>query len=145
MSEAVILAGGQGEQWSMGPNRVRVLARRDGYAFVEGEFPAGVPGPPLHRHDWDEAFYVLDGKLAVTVGGGVSIAWPGDFVLVPGGVAHTFEAHGDGEARFLAHFSAARGLEYIEALAAAFPADGPPDSGLLAEARERFGVELVDG
>ena len=30
---------------------------------IEVEVPARWPGPPLHRHDFDEAFYVLEGEL----------------------------------------------------------------------------------
>lgn len=32
--------------------------------------PAGAGGPPLHKHDFDEAFYVLDGELTFQVGSG---------------------------------------------------------------------------
>ena len=32
-------------------------------SIVESTMPAGAPGPPLHSHAFDEAFYVLDGEL----------------------------------------------------------------------------------
>ncbi len=143
MGDAVVLAGGQGEQFEMGPSTVRVLAEREGYALAEGTFAAKSPGPPRHRHDWDEAFYVLDGKLAITVGDEVLIAWPGDFVLAPAGTRHTFAPHGDEPARFLAMFGTRRGLTYVRELAAAFPDQGPPDEDAIAATHARYGVEVV--
>lgn len=143
MGEPVILASGQGEEIAMGPNAVRVLAETAGWAMAEGSFATGAAGPPRHRHEWDEAFYVLSGKLAVTVGDGATIAWPGDFVLVPGGTPHTFAAHGGEDARFLEFFGTGEGLAYIRELAAAFPADGPPDAAAMAEVHGRYGVEVV--
>jgi quercetin dioxygenase-like cupin family protein len=35
---------------------------------VESTLPAGAPGPPLHTHAFDEAFYVLDGELTFQLG-----------------------------------------------------------------------------
>ena len=32
-------------------------------AVIESVMPAGTAGPPLHKHDFDEAFYVLEGEL----------------------------------------------------------------------------------
>ncbi len=116
MTEPVILASGQGEEFAMGPHVVRILAEQPGYALAEGEFAAGARGPPRHRHDWDEAFYVLSGKLAVTVGDGRTIAWPGDFVLAPAGVLHTFAADS--------------------------PAEGSPDAEAVAEVHRSYGVEV---
>ena len=34
-------------------------------SIVENTMPARAPGPPLHSHGFDEAFYVLDGELTV--------------------------------------------------------------------------------
>jgi hypothetical protein len=36
---------------------------------VESVMPAGAAGPALHRHDFDEAFSVLDGELTFYLGG----------------------------------------------------------------------------
>ena len=52
--------------------QTRVLVRGEetgGHvAFVENTVPAGWEGPPLHHHDFDEAFYVLEGELTFQVG-----------------------------------------------------------------------------
>ena len=36
--------------------------------IVELNVPPGWAGPPLHHHDFDEAFYVLDGELTFQLG-----------------------------------------------------------------------------
>jgi mannose-6-phosphate isomerase-like protein (cupin superfamily) len=46
---------------------------------------------PLHvHHDADETWYVLDGEITIFVGEARLKAGPGDFILGPKGVAHTF-------------------------------------------------------
>lgn len=45
---------------------------------------------PLHRHEEDEAWYVLDGTLRVRVGDEEVEATRGGAVVVPGGTPHTF-------------------------------------------------------
>lgn len=45
---------------------------------------------PLHKHSEDEAWYVLEGMLAVRVGEHVHQISAGGAVIVPGGTAHTF-------------------------------------------------------
>lgn len=45
---------------------------------------------PLHRHDEDEAWYVLDGALCIRIGDHHSQIAAGGAVIVPGGVAHTY-------------------------------------------------------
>jgi mannose-6-phosphate isomerase-like protein (cupin superfamily) len=45
---------------------------------------------PLHEHQEDEAWYVLEGTLAVRAGEQVHQIPAGGAVVVPGGTAHTF-------------------------------------------------------
>ena len=45
---------------------------------------------PLHAHPEDEAWYVLEGTLAVRAGEHVHQVSAGGAVIVPGGTAHTF-------------------------------------------------------
>ena len=60
------------------------------FTFIEWQAPAGF-GPPRHIHDRDdEAFYVLDGSMTLECGESTWQAGPGDFVLLPRGVAHAF-------------------------------------------------------
>jgi Cupin domain len=56
---------------------------------------------PLHAHPEDEAWYVLEGTLAVRVGEDVHQVSAGGAVIVPGGTAHTFWNPRTGLARYL--------------------------------------------
>jgi len=124
------------EEFWLGPNRVRVLARRTGYGFAEGTFVPG-PGPASHRHSWDEGFYVLSGSLRVTIDDHESILRPGDFGLAVGGSFHTFEA--TEPSVFFATFSDVSALDYLEQMGALLAGDAPAHEG-LKELHRSFGV-----
>lgn len=67
----------------------------------------GGAAPPLHIHtDADETWYVIDGKMTIYVGDERFEAGPGDFVLGPKGVPHTYLVRSD-RAEFLATFTPA--------------------------------------
>jgi len=57
-------------------------------------------GPPPHFHDWDEAYYMLDGRLEITADGETRTLLPGEFVHIPHGVVHSFRA-AQGGAKFV--------------------------------------------
>jgi quercetin dioxygenase-like cupin family protein len=59
-------------------------------AIVESVIPAGAKGPPLHRHDFDETFYIAEGEVTFQVQERVFTAKAGEVVHAPGGVAHTW-------------------------------------------------------
>lgn len=75
----------------MADNPPKVLLRSEesgGYlAVVE---LTGEGRPPLHRHDFDETFYVLEGELTFRLGGGVFTRSAGELAFAPRGVAHTY-------------------------------------------------------
>ena len=71
------------------------------FALVENTVPAGFGGPPLHHHDFDEAFYVLEGELVFQVEDAVIVKRAGEFAFAPRNVAHTFANHSDAPARYL--------------------------------------------
>lgn len=73
----------------------------DEVAVVVNTVPAHWPGPPLHHHDFDEAFYVLDGELTFQLGDGVHTARPSALAFAPRGVRHTLANHSDAPARYL--------------------------------------------
>ncbi|MBS1877997.1 MAG: cupin domain-containing protein [Actinobacteria bacterium] len=70
-------------------------------AVMENSAPPRWEGPPLHRHDFDEGFYVLTGELTFQLGGELSTAEPGDFVFAPRGAIHTLANRGEDPARYL--------------------------------------------
>ncbi|WP_328989771.1 cupin domain-containing protein [Kribbella sp. NBC_01245] len=55
--------------------------------------------PHLHR-EFEESFFVLDGRFTFTVGDEAIVADPGTYILVPRETAHTITA-AEGGGRFL--------------------------------------------
>ena len=70
-------------------------------SIVDNTVPANWPGPFLHRHDFDEAFYVLEGELTFQVEDELITKRAGELAFAPRGVAHTLANHSDGRARYL--------------------------------------------
>jgi mannose-6-phosphate isomerase-like protein (cupin superfamily) len=96
--------------------------------------PAGDPGGPLlHKHLFDEAFYVLEGEYTFQVGERLVEASTGSFVYIPGGTTHTFRHSGNGDGRMLTVCSPGG----IEAMFMA------PDAESRAAAERKLGVENV--
>jgi mannose-6-phosphate isomerase-like protein (cupin superfamily) len=96
--------------------------------------PAGDPGGPmLHKHLFDEAFYVLEGEYTFQVGERLVKASTGTFVYIPGGTIHTFRHSGAGDGRMLTVCSPGG----IEAMFIA------PDAETRAAAERELGVENV--
>src|SRR3954451_1618489 len=69
-------------------------------SIVEVRLPPRWDGPPLHHHDFDEAFYVLDGELTFLVGA-LHTATAGTATFAPRGVDHTLANCADAPARYL--------------------------------------------
>jgi mannose-6-phosphate isomerase-like protein (cupin superfamily) len=84
-------------------SEIRLRSEQTGgrVGIVEVTVPAGWPGPPLHHHDFDEAFYVRDGALTFQVGDGRRLAGPGTLAFAPRGSHHTLANLGDVPARYL--------------------------------------------
>ena len=70
-------------------------------SVVDNTVPANWPGPYLHRHDFDEAFYVLEGELTFQVEDAVVTKRAGELAFAPRGVAHTLANHSDAPARYV--------------------------------------------
>src|SRR4051794_10615953 len=73
----------------------------DRVGIVEVTVPAGWPGPPLHHHAFDEAFYVLEGELAFQLGDELATAGPGSLTFAASGSHHTLANRGTAPARYL--------------------------------------------
>lgn len=114
------------------------------YELFDIEAPAG-SGIPPHRHDWAEAYYVLEGTLDVVVGARTYRMGPGDTVTVPPRAAHTFTASAPG-CRFLAFSLGDRAGQLFADLDLEVP-DGPLERAVpvVLAVAERHGVTfLVD-
>jgi quercetin dioxygenase-like cupin family protein len=95
-------------------------------SIIENVLPAGWEGPPLHRHDFDEAFYVLEGELTLQLRGEVGPAGPGTVAFAPRGVPHTLANSGDTPARYLLVCTPAGFERYFDRLAAEQAGVEPP-------------------
>ena len=63
--------------------------------------PAHTAGPFLHKHDFDEAFYVLEGELVFQVEDAAGHQARGRDRLRPARRAHTFTNQSDQPARYV--------------------------------------------
>jgi quercetin dioxygenase-like cupin family protein len=72
---------------------IKILVRgeqNDGrVGIVESVMDAGAAGPPLHVHDFDEAFYVVEGELTFQLGEMLMTARAGEIAFAPGSTPHT--------------------------------------------------------
>lgn len=89
----------------MSPATTTILLRSEetsgAISVIENTLEAGAPGPPLHHHDFDEAFYILEGELTFQVEDEILTAGPGELAFAPRGVAHTLANRSDAPARYL--------------------------------------------
>jgi quercetin dioxygenase-like cupin family protein len=99
--------GGSDAPTAHGPSEVLLRGEETGgvISLVERTLPARSAGPPLHRHDFDETFYVIDGELRVQVRDQLITARAGEVAFAPRDVAHTLANHSDQAARFLIAFT----------------------------------------
>jgi quercetin dioxygenase-like cupin family protein len=71
------------------------------YCLVECVVPVGAGAPPNHHAGETEAFYILEGQVGFMIQGEDRLAKAGDFVPIPDGAVHAFQAVGDTPARLL--------------------------------------------
>jgi quercetin dioxygenase-like cupin family protein len=87
-------------------------------------------GPPLHKHDFDEVFYMLEGELIFQVGEELVTKGPGELSFAPRNVPHALANHSDAPARYVLVCTPA-GFERHWARAAAEAAGVEPPSWAL--------------
>ena len=140
-------AAGEGKSLRLGGNRLEIKAAGEhtggAFAVLEYRMAGHTPGPPPHlRRRTGEAFHVLEGEPTFHLDDRSVEAGPGDFVLVPRGVAHTFENAWGSEARFLEVAAPGTFAGYFEELlAATMPtAGGPPDPATMAALWDKYDI-----
>jgi mannose-6-phosphate isomerase-like protein (cupin superfamily) len=143
----VVTPPGGGEQLAVRGSRLlfKAGAATTGGAFSlhERHIPAGGRRPPAHVHpDRAEAFWVLDGEAEFELDGEVVRAGAGSFVLVPGGVAHTFGASADSAARVLVLHAPALD-SYFRELAALWASAEPPERDAELALMRKHGMRPV--
>ena len=98
-------------------------------------------GPPPHSHDWDEAFFILEGTIEFENGDETTVGLPGTLVHVPAGTVHSFR-YGAGGGRMLEITSpGGTATQMFAAVDKATPS-GPPDIPKLVEVLRENGVTI---
>ena len=108
----------------------QVLLSSEPAGIVELSIPGPWNGPRLHHHDFDEAFYVLEGELTFQLGEELATAGPGSLTFAPRGSVHTFANLTDRPARYLLVITPG-GFERMFARIAARRAGREPDADAL--------------
>lgn len=82
---------GQESHYVMGETLRPLLTNAMGSA-IEIFDTKGVPGggPPPHKHQWEEIYVVLSGRMDVLVDGQTKHLGPGDFAHVPANTPHGY-------------------------------------------------------
>jgi quercetin dioxygenase-like cupin family protein len=108
----------------------RVLIRSEqtnGHVSVIETEPGPGAGPTLHHHDFDEAFYVIEGELTFQLRDEFVTARPGEVVFAPRGVPHTFANLTAAPARQLIVCTPAGFERYFARMAAEQQGTDPPE------------------
>jgi len=93
--KSIVLGPGEGRIYDMGG--MRSLFKADGretaskYSISEWWLAPHSQGPGAHKHEEDDVFFVIEGTMSFLLGRRWVDASKGSFVLVPGGMKHTFE------------------------------------------------------
>ncbi|HEY6542023.1 MAG TPA: cupin domain-containing protein [Ktedonobacteraceae bacterium] len=112
----------------------------DAFSLVEHPIAPGTLVPPHTHSREDEYSYVLEGEVGAKIGDQEFLATPGDLIVKPRGVSHTFWNPGPQPARLL-EFIAPAGFEsYFEEMASVLNAGGPPDQEQIASIAEKYGL-----
>jgi quercetin dioxygenase-like cupin family protein len=141
----IVLQPGEGHDLDLRGNLASfkaVAATTSGrFSLMERMVPAGGRTPPPHVHvDCVEAFYVLSGELEFRLDDARELGVGGSFVLVPGGVAHTFANVGTSEARVLILHAPAMDA-YFEELSSLWRGAEPPSAEAEHDLMRRHGME----
>lgn len=100
-------------------------------------------GPPPHRHDWDESFYVLKGLIEFVCDGQAVTCTPGTLVHVPRGTVHGFRYGAGGGQMLEITGPGALAAQMFTAVDREIPT-GPSDIPKVLEVLGRNGVTVPD-
>lgn len=115
------------------------------FTLIDMYVPPG-GGPPMHRHDYEETFVILDGRLDLTFRGIIQVAGAGTAVNVPANAPHQFRNSSDAPARLLCISAPPGQDEFFAAIGDRVPGrtSPPPRLGQAARAaRIAKAIELA--
>ena len=140
---------GDGPAFSYAGNPMHILAGHSGqppgFAAMEIAIPARFAGPVPHAHDeFDEAIYVLSGRLLVAGEDEPQEAVPGSMFVAPRGYRHGFSNPSGEEARVLGLWAPPEpALAFMRDIGAALTPDTPPDPDRMREIYARHASRLL--
>jgi mannose-6-phosphate isomerase-like protein (cupin superfamily) len=143
MSQTLLLRGpGEGTAIAAGPTvtTIKVAGRHSEgrIGVVEFELQPGFAGPPEHVHKQvNHVWYVLAGRIAVTVGEAKGELEAGACAFVPCGTPHSLGNPGRDVARVLEVDSPLTLDRYFEELGEAFPVGSVIDPTIVASIQAR--------
>lgn len=125
------------------PTRVIETAEKTNGAFgvIENVMPSGFASPYHTHHLEDEAFYVVEGQIAVLCGSDWTFAGPGTYVFGPREIPHGFRVVGDTPARMLLLCAPAGFAQFVVDLSEKAPA--PPDVAKLMAVAAKYKVDIL--
>lgn len=98
-------------------------------------------GPPPHSHPWDEAFYVIKGRIVFGFDDEEGIASPGTLVHLPAGTTHWFR-FGKGGGEMVSMTSREGASRLFTDIDSEIPSDAP-DLGKLMDIATRHELKVV--
>ncbi|HEY1910513.1 MAG TPA: cupin domain-containing protein [Vicinamibacterales bacterium] len=108
------------------------------------DMPPGLASPYHVHHNEDEAFYVLEGELAVVVDGKWLTAGPGTYVYGPRNLAHGFKVVGTKPARMLLLCAPAGFERFVRDLRMPLDAvPAPPDVEQLVATAAKYNIDIL--
>jgi len=144
MAATIVKAGDRAPLNVLGmPLRMLCEAKETGgaWSLFEEEVSFGM-GPPAHRHDWDEAYYILKGEVDFEIDGEPVRSAAGDFNYLPRNTVHGFKGASAEPARVLIFAAPAHGSEFFRELneeVRSLPEDGSKIPGIGA----RHGIHFM--
>jgi quercetin dioxygenase-like cupin family protein len=140
---------GEGPAFPYAGQRVHILAghggQPPGLAAMEITVPPHFAGPIPHAHDgFDEAIYVLSGRLLVFGDGGPQDTLPGSMFVAPRGHRHGFSNPSGEVARVLGLWAPPEpALALMRDIGAALTPDTPLDPDRMREIYARHASRLL--
>jgi quercetin dioxygenase-like cupin family protein len=113
----------------------------DRWSLFDEDIPLGM-GPPPHRHDWDEAYYVLHGDIDFEIDGEPVRISGGDFARLPANTVHGFKGASPTGARVLIFAQPGHSSEFFEQLNDEVR-KLPEDLKKLPDIASRHGIEMM--